>query len=367
MTLNYIDPSRLALIPSRQHARHEFCFYLHDVMVSLLREAEAHRVSTVKYTFQSEEEAAAFEKQNDPLAFFIANGRRDLAMRITLNQVSLALYADLLHFLCEALKALEKRKFTVAFTLLRKPLKQSLMFATWMCADEQDFFTQLEQSPADYMEEKDLPKGRRIELLDRAIARVEDPSFFDAKLIYTIVFDKDSETGLAPLFDKAAHLVTSRGRLMKTEELNLNFIFKNPHDDDVYQTVYVGLAYVLIYLTLLQVALYSRMHAVEKNFTDWILLTSLGAYPSLFGKGRSPLADLVNKTLADLLVCPHCRAVVRVKKLDAARFFVTENLHCGNCGEDHHFPLFWLMSKLQWSISGTAKPQKQEPASPRDV
>jgi len=60
----------------------------------------------------------------------------------------------------EALKALEKRKFVVAFALLRKPLKQSLMFATWICADAQNFFTQLERSPADYMEEKDLPKER---------------------------------------------------------------------------------------------------------------------------------------------------------------------------------------------------------------
>lgn len=45
-----------------------------------------------------------------------------------------------LYFVHEALKALEKRKFAVAFTLLRKPLKESLMFATWICADEEDFF-----------------------------------------------------------------------------------------------------------------------------------------------------------------------------------------------------------------------------------
>ncbi len=355
MTLGYLDPDRLALIPLRQHTHHEFCFFLHDVMVSLLREAEAHRVSVVKYTFKDAAEAEAFEKRDDPISFFIESGRRDLASQITLNQVTLALYADLLHFLHDALKALEKRKFAVAFTLLRKPLKQNLMFATWMCADEQDFFTQLERSPADYMEEKDLPKDRRIELLKKSIERIENPSLFNAELLYGILFDKNSERSLAPLFDKAAHLVTSRGRLMKTEELNLNFIFKNPADDDVYQTIYLGLAYVLIYLVLLQIALYSRMRTIEKNFADWFLLTSLGAYQCIFGQGPSSLVRIINKTLSEFLVCPHCRTNTTIRKVDAARFFVTETLRCQHCELDHHFPLFWLMSKLEWSLSDKKK------------
>ncbi len=307
-------------------------------MVSLLKEAETHRVSTVQYTFKNEAEAEAFKKRNDPISFFVENGQRDVAMQITLNQVNLALYADLLHFVHEALKALEKRKFVVAFALLRKPLKQSMMFATWMCADAQNFFTQLERSPADYMEEKDLPKERRLELLKMAIARLENADFFDAQLIYDIVFDKNLETGLA---------------------LNLNFIFKNLGDNDLYDTVYLRLAYILIYLMLLQVTLYSRMQGIEKRFSDWILLTSLGAYQSLFVKGRSPLINSLNKALAEFLTCPHCRTDLKIKKSYAARFFVTQELHCQRCNADHHFPLFWLLSKSQWSIFGKADERVQ--------
>ena len=359
VTLKYIDPDRLALIPPRHRVQHEFCFYIHDVMVNLLKEAETHRVSTVQYRFKDNAEAEAFKKRNDPISFFIENGQRDVAMQITLNQVNLALYADLLHFVHEALKALEKRKFVVAFALLRKPLKQSLMFATWMCADAQDFFTQLERSPADYMEEKDLPKERRLELLKMAIARLENPDLLDAQTIYDIVFDKNLKTGLAPLFDKAAHLVTSRGVLVKTEVLNLNFIFKNLGDNDLYDTVYLRLAYILIYLMLLQVTLYSRMQGIEKRFSDWILLTSLGAYQSLFVKGRSPLINSLNKALAEFLTCPHCRTDLKIKKSYAARFFVTQELHCQRCNADHHFPLFWLLSKSQWSFSGKADERVQ--------
>ncbi|SRR6266496_1669741 len=122
--LNYLDPERLILIPRRQRVQHELCFYIHDAMVNLLREAESHGVSVVQYTFKDKREAEAFEKRNDPIGFFLESGRRDVAMQITLNQVNLALFSDLLHFVHEALRALEKRKFVVAFALLRKPLSQ---------------------------------------------------------------------------------------------------------------------------------------------------------------------------------------------------------------------------------------------------
>ena len=40
-----------------------------------------------------------------------------------ISHVIIALTADMLHFLFEALSAFEKRKFSVGFTLLRKALK----------------------------------------------------------------------------------------------------------------------------------------------------------------------------------------------------------------------------------------------------
>ena len=139
---------------------------------------------------------------------------------------------------------------------------------------------------------------------------------------------------------------------MKTEELNLNFIFKDLEDNDLYDTIYLRLAYILMDLMLLQVTLYSRMQGIEKTFSDWILLTSLGAYQSLPLKGRSPLVDILNKALTEFLKCPYCWTDLKITKHFATRFFVTQQLHCQRCNPDHHFPLFWLLSKSQWSIFG---------------
>ena len=347
--IGYLSDERLALLPQRHRAEHELCFYLHDRMVSMLQSAEEARASSVVHTFQDTAEVAQFEQVGDPISYFIDTGRRDLALRIALNQLNLALFADLLHHIFEALKALEKRKFVVALTLLRKPLQQNLLFATWMLADEEDFFQKLSSDPAKTMESKDLNSQRRKELFGKARRILRDVSFFDPEAVDSVLFDKNFAGGFACLFDKAIHLVTSRGSLMKTEVLNLNLIFKSPTDDDLYEHLYRHLAYLLMYLAFLQIELYSRMKPIERSYSDWIKLTALGAYEALFDD-KQPLAKSLNRDLNQLLECPHCHSPVRIKRQGAARFFIRGELWCPCCRSAHQFPLFWLLSKTKWSL-----------------
>ncbi len=213
-------------IPPAFRAHHEFCFRLHDAMVLLVKEAEASRAADRAVEFAGPDEAAAFAALDvDILTWLVRSERRADAMRITLNQVSLALFSDLLHFLFEALRALERRKFTVAIALLRKPLKENLMFATWMCADEEDFFDRMLRSPADHLETRNLSPERRAELLRVAVSRVDRLRRLDPARLNGLLFDKASPGGLAAAFDQATHLVTSRSRIMRTAELNLNSSF----------------------------------------------------------------------------------------------------------------------------------------------
>ncbi|MCQ2002877.1 hypothetical protein [Rhizobium sp. NRK18] len=243
--LGLIEPDRLKLMPKDCHAAHEFCFRLHDQMVSLLIAGEENEINVINIRFQSPEELKRFEKSSDPFDYFFTTGQDHIPRKIVINHLTVALFSDLLHFIHEALKALEKRKFTVAMALLRKPLRENLMFATWLKADQDDFYTRLKESPADLMENRHLTPARKIKLLEEAIRTSKGTDFASAERLYEIIFDKKSAYGFATLFDKANHLVTSHPA-MRTEELNLNFIFKNPSDNDLYETLYVDLAYVLM-------------------------------------------------------------------------------------------------------------------------
>jgi hypothetical protein len=181
------------------------------------------------------------------LNFWNKSGRTDVAQRIVVNQTVIPLFSDMLHFIYEALTCLERRKITVAFALLRKPLKYNLWFATWLWADEDDFYARMKSSPADDMDDQKIPAERRKELLNTAVQSFGDGTGLDGDVLYQIIFERGNAVGLAPYFDMAAHLVTTNKKI-RTDRLNLNFIFKNPGDTDVYENIYYPLANVLMYL-----------------------------------------------------------------------------------------------------------------------
>ncbi len=192
-----IDPERLALIPPGYHEQHSFCFWLHDLMIDVMRQAEAARITDVHVVFKDDAEKAIFEAADDPITFCLENGRPEVAERIVTNQIVIPLYADALHFIHDGMKALEKRKYTVAFALFRKPLKYHLLFLTWLFADEDDFFSRLRRNPADSFDERNVPAEQRKALLTKAIGAIEYNDFLDADVIYGMAFDRNNQLGLA--------------------------------------------------------------------------------------------------------------------------------------------------------------------------
>jgi hypothetical protein len=190
-----------------------------------------------------------------------------------------------------------------------------------------------------------------------ALSKIEHYGLLDASLINEIIYNKELPRGFAHLFAKANHLVTSRGQLARTEDMNLNFIFKNPNDNDVYESIYLGLSYLLWYALLVQIALFSRMRAVEDSFTRWTTITTMATFHALFVRGSSPLGRLLSKALGKFMNCPHCKKKVTIDRKATGRFFLVQRAHCKGCGNDFDFPLFWLLSQVDWSVK-SSEPEK---------
>jgi hypothetical protein len=123
-------------------------FYLHDKLVSLLKEYDAHGVQdTVTNAFyETVEKHGKLEAFEDvELVSYMKKEGLEKPYKLHIaSHVVMALTADMLNYLYEALMCLEKRKFSVAFTLLRKPLKEHLFFLSWLLADENDFIQRFE-------------------------------------------------------------------------------------------------------------------------------------------------------------------------------------------------------------------------------
>lgn len=349
-SIGIINPDRLQNIPARYWAQHEFCFHLHDLMGQLLVQMETQKAGHIRFEIESEEDRKLLASGIHVLDFLEKSGRGELERRAVINHLCNALYADMLSYIYEGLRALEKRKFSVAFTLLRKPFKESILIAAQMCADEMTFFDKMKFNAKSLLNRREFDESGIKALLESAIEVCRGASFTNADLIYNAAFNRSNDLGLAVLFDKATHLVTEYSKI-QTENYNINFIFKNPEDNDVYQDgVYALLAMLLLFLNLMQIELYGRMRESNKKYKNWMLVTSVGAYEALFTSGRSRMAAFVNRNFKELLECPACANPLVIKKSDAARLFVGETIDCKNCLTSQHFPFRWLLSKFDLNL-----------------
>ena len=336
--IGIINSDRLRNIPKGRIAQHEFCFHLHDLMASLLVQMEIKKAGHIQFQIESDEDRDLLASGIHILDFLEKSGRGDLERRAVINHVCNSLFADMLHFIYEALRAFEKRKFTVAFSLLRKPFKEGLLILAQMCADEVAFFNKMKRDAKNLLNRKELDESRIRNLLAQAIQASRGSTFTNADSVYDTVFNYQFEHGLSGLFDKATHLATEYKR-NQTEAYNLNFIFKDPSDDDIYLgNTYPQIAKILLLIHMMQIALYERMGEGNKNYKNWLLFTSIGTYQALFVEGPSGMTRFVNSHFAEFMQCPACETSLRINKAKAPRLFVGERLVCDGCFTDHHFP-----------------------------
>lgn len=322
-------------------------------MAGLLVEMELKQAGLVQFTVNSEHEKALLQSGIHPLDFLEQTGRTDIERRAAVNHVCAALYADMLHFIYEGLIALEKRKFSVAFALFRKPFKEGLLIAAQMCSDEEVFFNLLKYNVNDLLDRKTLDETKIKQLINSTIETCHWPELSIADNIYEYVFNRRNDDGLGSLFDKATHLVTEFKHI-RTEDYNINFIFKNPNDNDVFEgNTYLQLATLLLFLHLMQIELYSRMGHANKKYMNWMAFTSIGTFETLFATGRSSMIKFINTHMKDFLVCPFCESNIKIKKSKAPRLFIAEMIECDDCHMEHHFPIGWLLSKADIDLFNT--------------
>jgi len=351
--IGYIEEERLAFIPKSLWLSHEFCFYLHDQLANLLIQYENNGVqdtvvkSIINFVSKNNLE---FEELN--IVNIIKKiGNNEPYKHHILSHVIMALASDMLHFLYESLKCFEKHKLSVAFSLLRKPLKEHLLFLSWVLADEDDFLNRFEKN--NYKTLSDTNKEKQLYILKEAAKKVAIPEMFDYELIWNIIYSKNQKNGFEPTWQRATHLVTYMGKYQKTEDYNINFIFENTITDGYYhEFVYSKLPYILMFLTQITLECFNRLHPLHNKTIDHLILTTLGCYESLYLDGRKQsIARLFKKTLKDFIKCIHCGVDLQIKKKHAPLFFLAERLYCEHCNLITEFPLYWLMSQTNLTIN----------------
>ncbi|WP_159910965.1 hypothetical protein [Pantoea sp. 18069] len=334
----------LANIPAAVRPDHEFCFFLHDRMVALLQEYEDSGVH--RWVGDGLAKAAQLEGHEGPLDvldMLKKAGLTEAGKHLLISHLILALTSDLLHFVYEGLRGLEKRKFAIAFSLLRKPFKENMLFLAWLLGDPEDFLARFEKD--NYTSLNGVKPERRRELLNLAAQKLATKDAFDAELIDQMVFSKEAGNGFEPLWQKATHLITSQGANLKTEDLNINFIFNNAGSDHLYYAVYDKLPYLMLFLVQLALRTFSEIAYGNIATTNHLVLISLGTYECLTGAKQGPLSKQVLKAMRPMLTCLHCDKPFRFDRENVMSMYLIEQAYCRPCGLASEIPLYWLLAK----------------------
>lgn len=342
-SVHLIPRIRLGWIPSCLRLAHEYCFFLHDESVRVLVECEEAKAHVVNFKFQNKAEAKKFNEhavKEGPIAAMRAGGYEADARRVILNQITMAMVSDCLHHIYEALRCLEKRKVIVALSLLRKPLTDSLLYLSWMLGDEDEFYHAFTtNSPRGIT--SSILKGRRAEILSKALAQTEVAHVLTAEFIDKTLFEQANPSGFQKLFQHAVHLITVQRVELQTTPENFNFIFKNYADDDLYELVYHGLPHILLYLAHVIFGLFERIAAPQAGGIEAFHVRSILGLYLVEGDGNEALA--VDR-LASLkhLRCQNCRSPLKVTPHNAARLVLTESYRCTRCRRTQPFPFSWI-------------------------
>lgn len=343
---------RLTQIPPHLRPHHEFCFYLHDQLVEMLKQYEASGVSD--WAANAIAKSAAEQGMGggmDVLKLFDSFGLSETRKHLLISRLALALTSDLLHFVFEALCCLEKRKFTVALALMRKPFKENMLFLAWIVGDHEEFLRRFEGDTATTL--NGISPARRREILGAAIQKLSTTEAFDADHLNELVFSKGMLNGFEPLWQKATHLITSRGENLKTEDLNINLIFNDVRSDYLYEAVYAKLPYLMLFVTQLVLRSFTEVAPNNKLTMSHLVLASMGAYECLSEIKSRPLTTGLVKRLRPFLRCLHCQNALRMSAKAAMTMYLLEKVECSSCHLWSDVPFYWLLAQAGITLEQT--------------
>ena len=329
-----IPRNRLRHIPEHVRVYHELCFFFHDECVRALHEYEnAHaHVETIEFLHPGDgDKFQDLANKTDTVGALRELGYQDASKRVVLNTIRMAMISDCLHHVYEALRCFEKRKVVVGFNLLRKPLIESLLYLSWMCGLEEDFYSQFIGGDPRVLTIQVLSKKRK-EIYSAAINELGHYYMFDPEVLENTVNNKRDLNGFQMLFQHAAHLVTTWSPKIQTASENFNFIFKNPFDDDVYDFLYEKLPIILLFMSHVIIELFDRMRKMGELSKHLFEIRTVMAYQLIAGTDQLRALSEFEELLTVQPKCARCSREGKTTVYNASRMLLRSEFRCTFCG-----------------------------------
>jgi hypothetical protein len=210
-------------LPKEFHQSHDNCEFLISQIEDFIEKPEFEGLQKINIILKEDHEML---KDENTLDYLLRIGEKEQHDAIVAKFILHATIIDIVYFLKEAFMASLKKRLTVTFALLRKPLIYDLLVVlrTGLTSDFIDRFNTEEK-----FDTADLTSEDKMQLL-----KISEDCLFSkaikAEDIYKIIFDSKERDSILNLSHRALHPSTTWGKINLTEKGNLNFIFSNEDD-----------------------------------------------------------------------------------------------------------------------------------------
>jgi hypothetical protein len=235
-------------LPALHWQAHELCFAVHDILLQLLFSGRRASAFTTTLELRDEDDRLALERADDIFEWLEQTRRVDDRATILVTTVFPEVLGDMLHCFYEALETSRKGKLTIAFMLLRKPLQESLFLLETILVDRRGFAEKMTAEPTKLYSQGAGGIDVHTQRIQQVLDLLGETDRYDAAYLAQLRYDKEAYDGFDGVCNKAMHLFTDH-KAIRTEPLNINFIFSN---SDTMLTqwsyLYSRLPYLLVYL-----------------------------------------------------------------------------------------------------------------------
>lgn len=336
-----------ALLPRKHWKQQDYLLYTYDVIADMLRQADKKDLSAVTLEFADLAQGISFEKADDIFNWMDNNGYHDASIKLFERHVFFSLLKDFCFYIYESISCAARGKVTVAYTLLRKPIRDNLLYLEWLLSDKEDFYNKLLYHN---FNEYDISKIK-ADKIEYIVKSASQKSYMGAAInsnndVYTFRFSRKEEIGLQRIWDQSMHLVTCN-KNYKTDDGNLNFIFAtNDIWNDYWNYYYIVLPQLMAYAIEICEALF--LNIVKLDEFELLLNRTIrfNKYANIHPKIKvmdifriQPIklvALLKENNIEATMKCECCTNDILISHKIVKEMIENWTVICPHCGQEHN-------------------------------
>ncbi|WP_440960845.1 hypothetical protein ACN6KS_26925 [Paenibacillus nitricinens] len=301
-------------LPEEYWKYQTFCWYIHDIILSLFHDCLDDNKMNTNITFRDSSHAKKFEEASDIFEWLYNNGYEDEANEIFGKRIFHAILADMMNFIYESLNTIEKGKITVSLALLRKPMRDNLLYLEWLLGDSKEFVELVRKADIEKYAIERVSAEKKLSIIKNAMDRVDNKDLYkiiNEDLYYDLRYNKDAGNSLQKVWDKANHLVTTR-KHNRSDEFNFVFLDEEIHREFI-DYYYKQVPHLLFYIYNIVLKLYEqcirKIEEPTKIYNNALIVFKL--YDML---GTVSPSDYFNSETIALLnfICLECEKLVPI-------------------------------------------------------